>query len=67
MTPKPITAEISIKDGEAILVYMWDAALQEWAEPEVAYWDGEFWIVAGCCVDWPTHWLPLPETNIVAS
>jgi hypothetical protein len=61
MIPMPIDPTMHIDDGEAILVYMWDKNLHEWADPEVAYWDSGSWIVAGQPVDWPTHWLPLPK------
>lgn len=59
--PIPITPDICVDNGQARLVYFHSTSLDGWSYPEVACWEGNEWVVAGKPVDWPTHWLPLPN------
>jgi PAS domain S-box-containing protein len=59
-SPQPITPAICENDRPSVLVYFDDTS-GGFGEPEVAHWHNGAWFVAGQPVDWPTHYLPLPN------
>lgn len=58
--PQPITPAICENDRPSVLVYFDDMS-GGFGEPEVGHWYDGAWFVAGQPVDWPTHYLPLPN------